>query len=174
MELLVKKAMQKDADAFTTLMRGQMQNMYKTARALLYSDEDIADAIQDTILTCWEKLTQLQEPKYFRTWMTRILINKCNDILRKQQRMVLVETLPETPAPDLGFANLEWEQVLNRLKPRDRIVVILYYVEGFKTSEIAQMLDIAESTVRNRLARSRGQLATEYYPEYKEPKERSV
>lgn len=170
MEHLVRKAMQKDADAFTTLMRNQMQNMYKTARALLYSDEDIADAIQDTILTCWEKLTQLQEPKYFRTWMTRILINKCNDILRKQQKFVLVETLPETPAPDLGFSNLEWEQVLMRLKPNDRIVVILYYVEGFKTSEIAQMLDIAESTVRNRLARSRGKLATEYYPEIKEEK----
>ena len=170
MENLVKQAMKKDADAFTTLMRGQMQNMYKTARALLYSDEDIADAIQDTILTCWEKLTQLQEPKYFRTWMTRILINKCNDILRAQQKFVLVETLPETPAADLGYANLEWEQVLDRLKPKDRIVVILYYVEGFKTSEIAQMLEIAESTVRNRLARSRSKLATEYYPEIKEEK----
>lgn len=170
MELLVQKAMKKDAEAFTTLMRGQMQNMYKTARALLYSDEDIADAIQDTILTCWEKLSQLQEPKYFRTWMTRILINKCNDILRKQQKFVLVEDMPDTPTDDLGFANLEWEQILMRLKPRDRIVVILYYVEGFKTSEIAQMLDIPESTVRGSLARSRSKLATEYYPEIKEEK----
>lgn len=170
MELLVQKAMKKDAEAFTALMRGQMQNMYKTARALLHSDEDIADAIQDTILTCWEKLSQLQEPKYFRTWMTRILINKCNDILRKQQKFVLVEDMPDTPTDDLGFANLEWEQILMRLKPRDRIVVILYYVEGFKTSEIAQMLDIPESTVRGSLARSRSKLATEYYPEIKEEK----
>lgn len=170
MELLVQQAMKKDAEAFTTLMRGQMQNMYKTARALLYADEDIADAIQDTILTCWEKLSQLQEPKYFRTWMTRILINKCNDILRKQQKFVLVEDMPDTPTDDLGFANLEWEQILMRLKPRDCIVVILYYVEGFKTSEIAQMLDMPESTVRGSLARSREKLATEYYPEIKEEK----
>ena len=170
MENLVRQAMQKNADAFTTLMRNQMQNMYKTARAILYSDEDIADAIQDTILTCWEKLSRLEEPMYFRTWMTRILINKCNDILRAQKKFVLVENLPETPAPDLGFSNLEWIQVLERLKPKDRIVVILYYVEGFKTSEIAQMLEMSESTVRGTLARSREKLATEYDPEIKEEK----
>lgn len=170
MEYLVKQAMQKDAEAFAALIRGQMQNMYKTARAILHSDEDIADAIQDTILTCWEKLSQLEEAKYFRTWMTRILINKCKDIIRAQQKIVLVETIPETPAPDLGFANLEWNQVLERLKPKDRIVIILYYVEGFKTSEIAQMLDMPESTVRGSLARSRGKLATEYFSEIKEEK----
>lgn len=170
MEYLVRQAMQKDAVAFTDLMRSQMQNMYKTARAILHSDEDIADAIQETILTCWEKLSQLQEPRYFRTWMTRILINKCKDIIRSQQKFVLVETIPEVPAPDLGFANLEWNQVLERLKPRDRIVVILYYVEGFKTSEIAQMLEMPESTVRGSLARSREKLATEYFPAVKEEK----
>ena len=81
---LVKRAKRKDADAFTELMESQMQNMYKAARSVLCNDEDIADAISDTILVCWEKFSQLKEDRYFRTWMTRILLNKCTDILRKR------------------------------------------------------------------------------------------
>ena len=50
MENLIKKAKLRDADAFTKLMQKQMQNMYKTARAVLYNEEDVADAISDTIL----------------------------------------------------------------------------------------------------------------------------
>lgn len=167
MEDLVKKAMQHDGPAFVKLMQSQTQNMYKVARAILNSDEDVADALQDTVLTCWEKLYQLREPRYFRTWMTRILINKCYNIRQSQQKFVLVETMPEVPAPDLGFSNLEWNQTLELLKPRDRIIIILYYVEGFKISEIGQMLEMPDSTIRGILARSRNKLAAEYYPEIK-------
>ena len=84
MERLISQARKGDPDAFTALMESQMQNMYKAARSVLCNDEDIADAISDTILVCWEKLSQLKENRYFRTWMTRILLNKCNDILRKR------------------------------------------------------------------------------------------
>ena len=52
---LIKKAQERDADAFTELMQSQMQNMYKAARSLLSNEEDAADAISETILTCWEK-----------------------------------------------------------------------------------------------------------------------
>ena len=82
MNNLIERAKQRDAEAFTQLMQSQMQNMYKTARALLSNEEDAADAISETILVCWEKLEQLQELSYFRTWMTRILINKCRDLQR--------------------------------------------------------------------------------------------
>lgn len=83
MKSLVKRAQKGDADAFTQLMQSQMQNMYKTARAVLKNDADAADAIADTLLACWEKIGQLRRAEFFRTWMTKILINKCNDILRK-------------------------------------------------------------------------------------------
>ena len=122
-------------------------------------DEDIADAISDTILVCWEKLSQLKEDRYFRTWMTRILLNKCNDILRKRKQMVWMDEIPETPDVDAGFENSEWKEALNSLSENFRLVVMLYYIEGFKTSEISQILDIPEGTVRSRLARGREQLA---------------
>lgn len=167
MEFLVKKAMKQHKASFTQLIDVHMQTMYKTAYSMLGNDQDVADAIQETILTCWEKIHQLQEPKYFKTWLTRILINKCNDILRAKQKFVLVDTMPEVPAPDLGFSNLEWSEIMKVLSPKEQVVVTLYYSEGFKTTEIARMLDITETAVRNRLARSRDKLAAKYYPEIK-------
>lgn len=157
MERLISQARKGDPDAFTALMESQMQNMYKAARSVLCNDEDIADAISDTILVCWEKFSQLKEDRYFRTWMTRILLNKCTDILRKRKQMVWMDEIPETPDVDAGFENSEWKEALNSLSENFRLVVMLYYIEGFKTSEISQILDIPEGTVRSRLARGREQ-----------------
>ena len=82
-ELLIRKAKKGDADAFCRLMELETQNMYKIARAYLKNDEDAADAISDTILTCFEKLHTLQNNRYFKTWLIRILINKCKDIINR-------------------------------------------------------------------------------------------
>ena len=81
------------------------------------------------------------------------------DILRKRKQMVWMDEIPETPDVDAGFENSEWKEALNSLSENFRLVVMLYYIEGFKTSEISQILDIPEGTVRSRLARGREQLA---------------
>jgi len=162
MKSLVKRAQKGDADAFTQLMQSQMQNMYKTAMAVLKNDEDAADAIADTLLACWEKIGQLRSAEFFRTWMTKILINKCNDILRKRERLNFTDEVPEIPVCDTGYGNMEWNEALNSLDEKYRLVILLYYVEGYKTSEISQILEIPESTVRTRLARGREKMAAEY------------
>lgn len=167
MDDLIKKARNGDPDAFTTLMRSQMQNMYATARAILRNEEDAADAISDTILVCWEKIESLRAPKYFRTWMTRILINKCNDILRKKKNLCFMEQIPDIETTDEGFQTAEWDQILQSLDEKYRLVIILYYVNGFRTSEISRMLNIPDSTVRTHLSRARSLLADNYS---KEPK----
>ena len=82
---LVKQAQHGDAGAYGELIRIYQDSFYRVARSRLYNDEDAADAIQETLLTGFEKLEDLKEPKYFKTWMIRILINKCSDILRKSQ-----------------------------------------------------------------------------------------
>lgn len=167
MDNLIRKAKMRDADAFTELMQSQMQNMYKTARAILHNEEDAADAISETILTCWEKIGQLKQENYFRTWMTRVLVNKCKDILQKGEHICLVEEMPEIPSHDGAYENMQWNEALGLLNEKYRLVMILYYVEGFKTGEIGTILEIAESTVRTRLARGREKLAEEYYPEFR-------
>lgn len=162
MDHLILEAKRGDPDAFSALMQSQMQNMYKAARAILNSDEDAADAIADTILTCWEKLDQLKKPEFFRTWMTRILINKCKDIIRKRKRYSFVEEVPDVSVQEEGFENVEWIDALNCLEEKYRLVTVLYYVEGFSTVEIGEMLGMPDSTVRSRLSRARRKLAQEF------------
>ncbi|MDO4306712.1 MAG: sigma-70 family RNA polymerase sigma factor [Eubacteriales bacterium] len=162
MEYLIQRAKNGDPDAFTELMQSHMQTMYKTARSILRSDEDAADAIQDTILCCWEKIVQLRENKYFKTWMTRILINKCKDLLKSKNEYLLDDRFYEVAVSSREFDNIEWKETLNTLDEKYRLVIILYYVEGFKTGEISQILDIPESTVRTRLARGREKMSVIY------------
>lgn len=78
-----KKGPAGDGHAFIELMEANKQNMYKVARSYFSNEEDIADAIQDTIESCYRSLPYLDKTEYFRTWLTRILINKCIDIIKK-------------------------------------------------------------------------------------------
>jgi len=64
-ENLIKKAKRRDADAFTELIQIYMKDLYRVALAILMNDEDAADAIQDTILVCWEKLNTLKKEQFF-------------------------------------------------------------------------------------------------------------
>ena len=160
-EILVQKAKMKNADAFTELMKSQMQSMYRTAKAVLVNDEDVADAIQDTLLICWEKLSGLKENKYFKTWMTKILVHNCYGIIRSNRRIVYVDKLPEEVGAE-SIGNIEWMESFSTFDEKYLIVLVLFYSEGFHTKEIAKILNIMDSTVRTRLTRGREQLAKYY------------
>lgn len=162
-EILVYKAKERDPNAFTSLMDGQIQGMYKIARSILQNDEDAADAIQETILTCWEKLETLKVNHYFKTWMTRILINHCYTILRQNRKVAYMDQLPEVQT-EFDNHEFEWQEALAVLNENYRLIVTLYYAQGFKTKEIAKILNIPDNTVRTRLARARAQLE-KYYKE---------
>ena len=88
-EVLIRKAKKGDKDAFCRLMDENVQSMYKIAAAYLKNDEDVADAIQDTILSCYENLKSLKQNRYFKTWMIRILINKCKDMIQKKSWLLI-------------------------------------------------------------------------------------
>ena len=159
---LVKKAKGKDADAFSELTHFYETDMYKVAYAILLNDEDAADAIGDTILTCWEKLSSLRKEKYFKTWMTRILINHCYDIREWKSRTTNLEEYAEPEAESTDQSNVEWKEMLSVLEEKYRNVLILFYEGGYKTAEIAALLHIPASTVQTRLQRGREKLAVFY------------
>ena len=164
-EQLVRRAKKRDPDAFTELMQLHEKDMYRTASAILPQDADIADAIQETILTVWEKIDTLQKNRYFKTWMIRILINKCKDILKQKKQVTYTDQMPETPFYEEEYAAKEWAQMLEPLDNKYRLVILLYYMEGFNIREISDILDMKESTVKSRLQRGRKQIAELY--EYK-------
>lgn len=154
---LIDEAKNKDPDAFDRLMQTQLQKLYRIAVAMLENEEDAADAIQETVLKCWQKLGQVRNNDYFETWLVRILINQCKDILRGRKKVVYVEKIPEIAHEDDYFTN-EWKEILSSLNEKCRVVMELYYVDGFSTKEIAEMLHITDMNVRSRMARGRKEL----------------
>lgn len=163
--LVIQAQKSHDAEAFILLMEQNRQSMLKTAKAFLSNEEDVADVIQDTILTCYEKLDTLKQPDFFKTWLIRILINKCKDCLRKNRELNILDeyTVPEHAQP--LSSNYEFRELLSSLDEKYRIILILYYSEGFNTREISQLLELNEHTVKSRLARARKKFAEEYLKE---------
>ena len=154
-EVLIRKAKKGDKDAFCRLMDENVQSMYKIAAAYLKNDEDVADAIQDTILSCYENLKSLKQNRYFKTWMIRILINKCKDMIQKKKLVTYTDQMPETPFHEEEYAAMEWAQVLETLDSKYRLVVLLYYMEGFSDKEIGNILKLKENTVKTKRTRAK-------------------
>lgn len=158
---LVQQAQKGDPDAFILLMEQCKTDLYKTAKAYLKREEDVADAMQDTILSAWEHIGELRKPACFKTWITRILINHCKDILRERKRC--------TPTDGADWeADLQTEQsdgdfleMISCLPERYRSIFLLHYGQGFKTREIAEILDLSENTVKSRLKRGRMSLKSQ-------------
>lgn len=159
---LTERAKARDKQAFSSLIQAQTQSMYKIAIAILKNDEDAADAIQDTILACWEGISELRKPEYFKTWLTRILINNCNRIGKQHRRTQRYDSVPEATIYESAFDNLEWMDIVGRLDPIYAEVLLLYYGDRFKIREIADILNIGESSVKKRLVTARKKIESFY------------
>lgn len=155
--LLVKKAQKNDTAAFIQLIEENKTALYKVAKGYLSSEEDIADVMQDTILSAYEHIGELRTASYFKTWLTRILINRCTDLLRQQRKVVPIEKAEEMAAPQKEN-EYEFYELLRELPQNDRAIFLLYYGEGFNTREVAEILSINENTVKSRLRRGRKKL----------------
>ena len=155
MEELIRRAKGGDGGAFVELMEGQKSTLYKVARSYLHNDADAADAVSETVLACFEKLGTLRQPRYFRTWLVRICIRKCQDLLRERKRSVPLDELTE----------VEFLALLDSLDEKYRTVLLLYYGEGFSVGEIAQAMDLKVETVKTRLKRARAGFKLAYEAE---------
>ncbi len=132
--------------------------MYRVAWSILRNEADVQDALQDAVLKAWEKRDKLREEKYFRTWMTRILINACYDMQRMHRKIVPLDKIPVQNSsaldPDLAMA-------LEVLPEKLRLPLVLCYSEGMTYEEAADVLRIPMTTLRGRLRRGKKELRKE-------------
>ena len=155
-EKLVKRAKKGERDDFIELIERHKLSMSRVAISIIHNEEEAADAIGETVLTAFSQLCTLREPRYFKTWLTRVLICNCYDLLRGHQRAVPMDALPDMPAdsPDQDLS-MDVRRSLAQMAENDRLVLTLHYLDGLKVREIAQMLSVKEGTVKTRLMRSR-------------------
>ena len=104
-----------------------------------------------------EPLRELKNASYFKTWLTRILINHCKNLMRQQKRCIVSDEAAKTSetVPD---DDREFYALVGELPEDYRMIFLLYYGEGFHTNEIAQIMELNENTVKSRLKRGREKL----------------
>jgi RNA polymerase sigma-70 factor (ECF subfamily) len=161
-EAEVKLAKKGDREAFVRLIRRFEVNLYRVAKAILKRDEDCADAMQDTVLIAYRSIHRLRQPAYFKTWLIRILINQCNQILRKQKKVFSIENLRELSAQSKEMEWIELKAAIDQLEEPLRLVIILHYIEDLSVKEIATLLELPEGTVKSRLHRARQALMSKW------------
>jgi RNA polymerase sigma-70 factor (ECF subfamily) len=163
LEKTIKRARSGDKESFVALVHHFEANLYRVAKAILKKDEDCADAIQETILKAYYSIHTLREPSFVKTWLIRILINECNQILRYKQKVIAMHDLHTSESAGPGSESVEIHEVVNRLEEDLRVVVTLYYFEDLAVKQIAELLGISEGTIKSRLYRARQALAKEFH-----------
>lgn len=153
-----------DASAFEELVRRHEQRTYNLCLRMLGKPEDARDATQEAFVAALKKLSSFRGDARFSTWLHRVAVNACFDILRRRQRRPEDE-LPEEPGPapgDLAESAAEALDVREALLkvPEDfRVVLILHDVQDLGYDEIAETLGIPVGTVKSRLHRGRVAMA---------------
>ena len=148
-----------DKETFCARIIGCQEAMFRTARAILRSDEDAEDAVQEAICTAFERRDSLRDAEKFKPWVLRILANKCYDACRRRQSTVDLDAVGEIPAPETDHVQRLslWQAVLS-LSDELRAPVTLCYYDGLSSREISRVLGISEAAVKTRLFRGRARL----------------
>ncbi len=167
----VNKAKKGDKEAFSGLYQDNVNQVYYICLKFLKNEENARDVTQDTFVTAIEKIGTLANAEYFTTWVNHIAVNKCKNILLKNNRISKEELYDSSNEADLEETNSEFipeeyvtnkekrsiimDIIDNKLSDVQRIVVLLFYYEGETVENIAQLLDCSEGTVKSRLSSAR-------------------
>ena len=100
----------------------------------------------------------LKENAYAKTWLIKIVMNECYAIMRKEKRIISLDDyqMEDQAAEQEDYSEL-YEAIFKLPEPV-KLCVTLYYLEGYSVKEVAQILDVTESAVKNRLLKARAVL----------------
>ena len=159
-----------DQEAFGCLVRAYERRVYAQARRLCADPQDAEEAAQDAFLAAWQGLPGFRGESSFSTWLYRLTVNACTDVLRRRQRrsgrdepLETAEALPSrdpTPqeAAERGELRRAIEEGLRQLPEEYRTVLVLREVQQRSYGEIAGLTGVELGTVKSRISRGRALL----------------
>ena len=171
-DALVRRARAGDAAAFGALVDTRIDRCYRLAWSILSNDADAADATQDALVAAWRQLPRLRDSAAFDGWLNRIVANAALMARRHRVRLREVSVQPADPGADAAqqeppqdlHARTQMDEVVDtdaiarafdRLRPKDRMILVLHHVEERPVSEIARSLGIPVGTAKWRLHAAR-------------------
>ena len=171
--ILVRRASTGDAQAIREIIRFHNQRLYRLVRAVLHSNAEAEEALQDTYLQAFSKLSDFNGAASLSTWLSRIALNTAFMRLRAEKRLkrssppsgqpqaeiIALHPSSSTIDPERGMAQRQLlhlvEQATDALPEDFRIVFVARVIEGLNIGETATLLDIPAATVKTRLHRAR-------------------
>lgn len=167
-EALAEKARAGDLRAFGDLVRRHQNGVFRFVSRMIGSRDEAMDLTQDSFLKAWQALPGWRPEARFRTWLFRIARNASVDVLRRRglAEFVPIDLAPEVaggePTPEARLETVQslgqLEAALRRLPTDQREILLLREIEELSYAEIASVLDLAEGTVKSRIARARAAL----------------
>lgn len=167
-ELLVARAAEGDEDAFEILVRRHSADLLRLARRLLGEYGEAEDAVQEAFVSAWRRLPEFRRTAAFRTWIYRIVTNRCLNVLRSRRPTQPLDGVPESAAPEhsasparaaeSAAAAEALSRALAGLTPEQRACWVLRELHGLSYDEIAAAVGIGEPAVRGRIFRARRHL----------------
>jgi RNA polymerase sigma-70 factor (ECF subfamily) len=174
-EELVRRATGGDPQAFSSLMERHERRVYNLCLRMTGDPDDASDATQDTFLTTYRRLSSFRGQAAFTTWLHRVAVNACYDLLRKRARAPLLANSEESegaiergkPAPDHAdeaAGTIDVARALAAVQEEFRAALVLHDVQDVSVQEVAAILDVPVGTVKSRLHRGRIALARALEP----------
>ncbi len=157
-----------DRAAFSDLVRIKRELVVRIATQITGNREDALDVAQGVFLKLWKGLAKFDRRRRFDTWLYRITVNAAIDSLRTKGPRGLIQPLPDDPAGlevgepaqaerqlDLSELQKAFRRLAAGLAPKQRTAFVLREIEGLETAEVARIMNVAESTVRNHVLQAR-------------------
>jgi RNA polymerase sigma-70 factor (ECF subfamily) len=148
-----------DEFAFARIVDAHHEDMRRVC-TFITRDQDLAeDAVQAAWSIAWRKLGSIREPSKLRPWLMRVAVNEAKRALKSRSRRTEMESLvaragaPAGRDPETGIDALDLREALKRLDPDERALLAMRYVAGFNATELAGVIGITPSGIRNRLER---------------------
>ncbi|MFS4467401.1 RNA polymerase sigma factor [Maribacter sp. 2210JD10-5] len=162
---VVEKCKANDRKAQMKLYRQYCDGMYTVAMRFVKNADDAEDVLQEAFIKAFQKIHQFKGDVTFGAWLKRIVINKSIDYLKtKKENLVtleenyMVSVEDEDWTVDDGIKIEDIKKAIDKLSEKYKYIVMMYLIEGYDHSEIANVLNLAETTCRTRLLRGKGQL----------------
>jgi RNA polymerase sigma-70 factor, ECF subfamily len=158
---LIREARSGSADAVEALVRRHWDAAHRTAFLIVQDAAAAEDIAQEAMLAAVRAIDGFDRRRPFRPWLHRIVVNRSLDWLRARKRRAEVSGEPDAGAEAPAAAeemSADLMAALGALDPEQRALVVLRHVLGYRSSELAAMLDLPPATVRTRLARALHQL----------------
>ncbi|REK74133.1 sigma-70 family RNA polymerase sigma factor [Paenibacillus paeoniae] len=152
--------LRKDDVALLERIQKEKNKMYGIAYAYMRNETDALEAVQETVCRVWVKRRSLRNEQYFATWMIRILINVCMNERKKRdrERPSPAERLERTTDTDRLIESIGMAEQIAKLPSQYRMIVVLKYYRDMTITEIADLLEKPDGTIRTWLHKALKQL----------------